>query len=136
MSSNHSKNFSRGVLIGTLVCLLYWYWQKSTQAEDGALALLDRLKVAEDRLRQVAQGAVEEAPEVVSDRIKQVKTAVLTQEPDDLTKVKGIGPVFASRLHDAGVNTFAQLGQLSVAQLADILEISSSRAERIQNEIP
>lgn len=120
MFSKYGKNFFVGVLIGTLVCLLYWYYEKSTQAEDGALDLLDRLKRAEDRLR----GVVSEAQTAVS-APKQV---------DDLTAVKGIGPVFADRLEKSGITSLAQLKALTTDQLVAVLNIQSGRAEQILKE--
>lgn len=42
-----------GLMFGGLLGLLFWYYQKSTSAEDGALVLLDRLAAAEARIRQL-----------------------------------------------------------------------------------
>lgn len=121
MKGKYSANFMVGALLGTLTCLLFWYWQKSTRAEDGALDLLDRLKMAEGRLRQASETPQRPLPS---------QTAVA----DDLEAVKGIGPVFAQRLQAAGVQTFAQLAQQSVAQLSAILYIREGRAENILAE--
>lgn len=120
MFSKYGKHFFRGILIGTLVCLIYWYYQKSTKAEDGALDLLDRLKRAQDQLKEAARG---------------VETAVVPSSPaEDLTVIKGIGPTFASRLKEAGIHTKAQLKQLSAQQLAEIIKIQPGRAYNILNE--
>jgi hypothetical protein len=45
--------FLAGLLIGTAIGLIIWYWQKSTSAEDGALAVLDRLASAEAPVREL-----------------------------------------------------------------------------------
>lgn len=119
MKSDMSKNFVFGVIIGALLCLLYWYWQQSTQAEDGALALLDRLKAAQDKLRQAESMAAHSPREAM----------------DDLTQIKGVGPVFAERLQRAGVRTIAAVAALSPSQLADILQVQPGRAERILTNI-
>lgn len=42
-------------------------------------------------------------------------------EPDDLTDVRGIGPVFAQRLADAGITTFAQLAATGEEELRKVL---------------
>lgn len=42
-------------------------------------------------------------------------------EPDDLTAVKGIGPVFAERLSASGITTFAELAETSEERLAEVL---------------
>ena len=39
-------------------------------------------------------------------------------DPDDLTEIKGIGPVYAMRLEQAGVTTFASLANADVASIA------------------
>jgi hypothetical protein len=53
MKSKNSSRFLIGALFGVMVGALIWYWQKSTSAEDGALALLDRLAAAEAKLRDM-----------------------------------------------------------------------------------
>jgi predicted flap endonuclease-1-like 5' DNA nuclease len=42
-------------------------------------------------------------------------------EPDDLTLVKGIGPVFGQRLNNAGIYTFAQLAALTPSYLKEVI---------------
>jgi predicted flap endonuclease-1-like 5' DNA nuclease len=43
--------------------------------------------------------------------------------PDDMTVVKGIGPVYQWKLRDAGVNTYAQLAAADPDQLRRMLDI-------------
>ncbi len=40
---------------------------------------------------------------------------------DNLEAIKGIGPVYAKRLREAGIQTFEQLSQLAPERLGDIL---------------
>ena len=47
--------FLIGFLIATLTALIVWYYQKSTTAEDGALALLDRYADSEARVRELEE---------------------------------------------------------------------------------
>ena len=154
MKEKHSFNFAVGLLIGGLVGLLFWYWQKSTSAEDGALALLDKLAATEKRVRQLraelASGeAVPEAlrnislPTIAAEVpsfLARARDELLPSEPqesgeesgqDDLTQVKGIGAVFNGRLHEAGITTFARLKKASAEELAEILQIRPGRAESI-----
>jgi hypothetical protein len=42
-----------GLFFGTLLGMLFWYYQKSTSAEDGALDLLDRLADSEAHVRRL-----------------------------------------------------------------------------------
>lgn len=149
MREKHSVNFLIGLLIGGLVGLLFWYWQKSTSAEDGALALLDKLAATEKRARQLKEslGHGEEPgilrnislPAVVSEvpsflSRSRAAEASETAVADDLTQVKGIGEVFNGRLQAANITTFASLQALSAAALADILQIRLGRAENILAE--
>jgi len=146
MKQKHSFNFMIGLLIGGLVGLLFWYWQKSTSAEDGALALLDKLAATEKRVRQLKTelaegGAVPEtlrsiplpsqASAVPSFLDKKREVAAVA---DDLTQIKGIGAVFNGRLQQAGIDNFAKLKALSAEKLADILQIRLGRAENILAE--
>jgi predicted flap endonuclease-1-like 5' DNA nuclease len=47
---------------------------------------------------------------------------------DDLTEVKGIGPVYAQRLVDAGITSFAMLANADVDAVAGAGNVSESRA--------
>jgi predicted flap endonuclease-1-like 5' DNA nuclease len=51
-------------------------------------------------------------------------------EPDDLTRLAGIGLVFSERLQDAGITTFSQLAALDEEQIAEALGWSASRVAR------
>lgn len=136
MFSKYSKNFSTGVIIGALICLLYWYWQKSTKAEDGALALLDRLKQADDRLQRAYQAvADQELLEAAQESVAEETAVSPSNSVDDLTLVKGIGPVFAARLQQANITKIAQIAELQPEKLSEILNIASGRAEQILDEV-
>jgi len=146
MKQKHSFNFMIGLLIGGLVGLLFWYWQKSTSAEDGALALLDKLAATEKRVRQLKAelaegGAVPDALRNIPlpGRAADVPSFLAkgheeTASEDDLTQVKGIGAVFNGRLQEAGIDTFAKLTAVSADKLADVLQIRLGRAENILEE--
>lgn len=47
--------FLIGFLIAALTALIVWYYQKSTTAEDGALALLERFADSEARVRELEE---------------------------------------------------------------------------------
>lgn len=46
------------------------------------------------------------------------------QSEDDLTKISGIGPAFARRLHDAGVSTYAELGAMTVQEVRERTQLA------------
>lgn len=125
MNKKSSPNFAVGFLIGLLLCVILWYWQKSTAAEDGALDLLERYAAVEKRVRQVGEKvtAVASSPKTSPEA-----------SPFDFVPIKGIGPVFNRRLHEAGITTLAGLTSLSTNALAEMLEIGSSRADAILAE--
>lgn len=116
MKEKHSTNFLIGFVIGALICMVVWYWQKSTDTDEGALDLLDRLAAAEKRLWQRETAVTPPA------------------EPDDLQRIHGIGPVFDGRLRQAGIDAIAQLAALPAAKLAELLDIGTNRAEAILTE--
>ena len=47
---------------------------------------------------------------------------------DDLSKVKGIGPVYRARLEQAGIETFSALGSASAAEIASKAEVPAEKA--------
>jgi len=52
-------------------------------------------------------------------------------EPDDLTAIKGIGPVAAGQLKDQGITTFAQIAAFTDEDIARIDEAMPFSAEQI-----
>ena len=52
------STFLIGFLIGSLIAIIVWYYQKSTTAEDGALDLLDRYADSEARVRELETALV------------------------------------------------------------------------------
>ncbi len=54
-------------------------------------------------------------------------------EPDDLTVIKGIGPVAAEQLKEQGIVTFAQVAKLSDADVARIDEHMPFSADQIKD---
>ena len=55
-------------------------------------------------------------------------------EADDLTKVWGVGPVFAGALNDAGITTFAQLAEADLDTLRNAIAEGSDTGESNANE--
>jgi large subunit ribosomal protein L21 len=54
-------------------------------------------------------------------------------EPDNLTKIKGIGPVAAGQLAEQGITTFAQVAALTDADIVRIDEAMPFSAEQISD---
>jgi large subunit ribosomal protein L21 len=54
-------------------------------------------------------------------------------KPDDLTQIKGIGPVAAGQLNEQGITTFAQIAKLSDKDIARIDEAMPFSADQISD---
>jgi polyhydroxyalkanoate synthase len=88
-----------------------------------------------------AEAAVESIAEAASEAAKaadsegEAATAEATTGGDgdelaaDVDTVSGIGPTYADRLHDAGIETVAELADYDAVELAEITNASPSRAE-------
>lgn len=50
---------------------------------------------------------------------------ILARPPEQLTKIKGIGAVFAYRLNQADIHTFADLAQLTPERVIEIISVGS-----------
>jgi len=57
------STFLIGFLIGSLIAVIVWYYQKSTTAEDGALDLLNRYAASESRVRELETALESVVPE-------------------------------------------------------------------------
>ncbi len=78
----------------------------------------------------------EAAPAPVAEAPAAVAAPLFTApagEPDDLTTIKGIGPVAKGQLYDQGITTFAQVAALSDADVARIDENMPFSAEQISD---
>lgn len=126
-------------MFGVLIGLIIWYWQKSTSAEDGALALLDEM-AERDAMRRSrpAVSSLTDKPimspqdDALPSFLRNRTMATAVVPPVDLTAIHGVGPVFAGRLQAAGIVSIAAVAEMAVARLADVLQISESRAQSIQ----
>ncbi len=100
-----------GLLIGWLaewvIDWLYWRNRIRPVAEENA-DLKDQIKILEARKNKRSQLS---KTRPIRDRAGK----------DNLQAIKGIGPVIAKRLNDAGVYTFEELAQLAPDELEEIL---------------
>ena len=106
--------FVLGLLIGWLIewIIDYFYWRRRRPEQD---------------VMTTADVVVAERPPVN----RKEEPVVPPTVPDDLKVIKGIGKVIEGKLNDAGVYTFEQLGNLTPADLRQILGKS---IERLANE--
>ncbi len=89
----------------------------------------DEPEVEETPVEKTTEEAV--ADEAITTEDAQLAVEEATVEPDDLTKVEGIGPKISEVLGNAGIKTFADLAGADVEKIKEILA-----AENLQRHIP
>ena len=95
-----------------------WFWEQSEPDEDteeGAAA---------DDVGDIQDAAAEQ----IQAREDDAADGDEAEPAADVETVSGIGPTFAERLRDGGVETTADLAGYDAAELADIAETNESRA--------
>jgi predicted flap endonuclease-1-like 5' DNA nuclease len=110
--------FILGLLVGWLVEWLidFFYWRTRYAEREAVYA---QNKISTPRTSSVQA-------------VKELETPpAVPVTPDDLKVIKGIGSVIESKLNSAGIYTFEQLGNLTVADLRNIL---GKAIERLANE--
>jgi large subunit ribosomal protein L21 len=94
-----------------------------------------KAEVAADAAPKEAKAKKEAAPkaEVTAETAAAPLFKAPKGEPDDLTVIKGIGPVAAKDLAEQGIITFAQLAKLSDKDVAKIDEHMPFSADQIKD---
>lgn len=90
-----------------------------TPAEEAAPAAEATPVVEEAPAAETTQATTEEV--AVEAPAAEETTETATAEPDDLTKIEGIGPKIAEVMNGAGINTFAEMAAKSADELKAIL---------------
>lgn len=112
--SAKAKRFSPwryGLKLGIAAALLVWWWLQNQREEE--------VKVADKRVvLPPDEGKTTPAP----------KAEAVPSEPDDLTRIDGVGPKYASVLMDVGVTTFAQLAKMKPEEAQEIFRAATGRA--------
>ena len=108
---NVAAMFVLGLLLGWLaewaIDWYYWRGRLTRSAQENT-----------DLRKQLASLQTRKTPIRLSAKNIPISDA---QGNDNFQAIKGIGPVFAKRLNDAGVVTFKQLSRLKSRQLEEIL---------------
>jgi len=112
---------------------------KKTQDNTQAKIEIEEEKVVETIAETIKEEVVEPVTEVVEEVVETIEEPAEevvepvaeaieeASEPDDLTKVEGIGPMYASLLTDAGVSTYAQLASKSQADIEQLIKDAGKR---------
>jgi predicted flap endonuclease-1-like 5' DNA nuclease len=116
--------FFVGLLVGWVVeWIIDWlYWRRKFKKENEAQQseierLMNDNATLQTRLAEIDDQTVI-TKSAFKDEIEETKKDTVR---DDLTRIKGIGPVIAQKLYDAGIDTFAQLGALTPTQFEEIV---------------
>ena len=92
----------------------------------GAAAVIWAMR---DRLISIAAPAEPQPPRFRVVRPDSMSPPDPTKVTDDLTRITGIGPVFAARLRAAGIDTFERVVAADDARLAEVTGVAESRVE-------
>ena len=113
--------------VGFVIWLLWWLWSRREE-EEGAPAI----ELKTDLPSPVVEEEEEvQAPVAEAEVAEEAPAETEAPEPDDLTRIEGIGPKIASVLQGAGIATFAQLADADPEGLSDILEAADPRLRRL-----
>lgn len=93
--------------------------------ETVAAAAKDVAETAKTAASEVSESA-KTAASSVSETAKATVTELTT---DDLTVIDGVGPTYAKRLVEAGIDTFKALAKADVEQVAETAKVSTKAAE-------
>lgn len=111
-----------GLLVGWLAewVLDWFYWRRRFAAQEKSL---QEAQAAEAAARQHAAQMEEraQAAEAALGGPVIAEPPTIARRPDDLTQIKGIGPVIAKKLNEAGIMTYQQLARLSKEEFESII---------------
>lgn len=100
-----------GLLIGWLVewVIDWFYWRARIRSAVNEKRLLyERIRSLQEELNRRPQST-------------EIASLLDKEGNDNLRAIKGIGPVFAQRLHEASVHTFEHLSRLTPQEMEQIL---------------
>jgi predicted flap endonuclease-1-like 5' DNA nuclease len=92
--------------------------------------LADFLRQRDEELRELREHL--SAADSKLDTLQDEFDAYQRTHPDDLTVIKGIGPVYQWKLRDAGFNTYRQLATANPDQLQRMLDIKNWQRVNIE----
>lgn len=115
-----------------------WSWTVSLLAVAIVVWIWSRRDSAVEREAEAAEAAAQEAEELAKRTIvrhadEPAEAPGQPAEPDDLTRINGVGAVFQTVLNDAGISSYGALASASVEDLEGIFdEAGRSRPGRLE----
>ncbi|MAT98234.1 MAG: hypothetical protein CL608_13900 [Anaerolineaceae bacterium] len=109
------------IVIAVILLLLFWWGLSRNSIPQGAVehAPEDHHDNHEDHHDVAVEMAAPASMPSEAAEMEAVRTTAVNL--DDLKIIEGIGPKIEGILHDAGINTFAELAAASVSQLEKIV---------------
>jgi predicted flap endonuclease-1-like 5' DNA nuclease len=107
-----------------LAWLLWWLWTRHEKEKETPLIEIE-VELPPTPAGPPAAAAPESATTAAAE------AAEVPAAPDDLKRIEGIGPKLSSVLQEAGVTTFAQLAEMEVGRIEQILEEADPRLLRL-----
>lgn len=105
--------------------------QAATSQPGPATELLaDFLRQRETEVQQLRQNLMERIDQM--EALRAEFEAYQRSHPDDLTVIKGIGPVYQRKLRDLGIGSYQQLAQVDSEHLRRLLDVK--RWQRVEIE--
>lgn len=144
---NHGSNMWAILIL--FAALVFWYWASKEQ-QSAEEAAEDALNAAENVKKKVEINSAPEAEvkketptvpkaeleeEILMPDVQELAPVPsnpapvpsASTEPDDLTRIEGIGPKYAEILVAAGIDSFAKLAQMSEDAIATTIQDGGGR---------
>lgn len=93
-------------------------------------ALTDFLRQRDEELREIRRQLT--ATDIEIETIRKEFESYQRSHPDNLTVIKGIGPVYQWKLRDVGINTYKQLASADPDQVRRMLDIKKWQRVNIE----
>ncbi len=98
------------------------YRPKGEKADKSGKVSKSDKKTSAPKAKAEKPAAKPKAEKAPAKKAPAKKAAAKKGEADDLTKISGIGPVFAKRLAEEGLTTYAQIAELTKERIAELDE--------------
>jgi predicted flap endonuclease-1-like 5' DNA nuclease len=101
--------------------------------ETASATLADFLRQRDERAHELRDELASVSAQI--DHLRAEFDVYRQTHPDDLTVIKGVGPVYQWKLRDAGVHTYKDLASSDPAQLRRMLDVKSWQRVNIESWI-
>ena len=118
------RNFVKKIGLVAVIGLVWW-WLNHNRKEEALQQIQPEITVPVYEEEEVE-------PEIITTIIAPTDDAKMASEPDDLTRLNGIGPKISKILQSANITTYNKLAQMDSAQIQAVLESANIRLARFE----